>query len=62
MDRSTLQVQLILADADDDSLAIIRPVNIWMDHQKGDTLIGVPLHGGDESLQPSNYLMRDKIQ
>jgi hypothetical protein len=62
VDRSTLQVQLILADADDASLAVIRPVNIWMDHQKGATLIGVPLHSGDEALQPSNYLVRDKIR
>ena len=34
VDRSKLQVQLIVADKDDDKLAIIRPVNIWMDHQK----------------------------
>jgi hypothetical protein len=62
VDRSTLQVQPILADADDDCLTIIRPVNIWMEHQKGDTLIGVPLHSGHEALQPGNYLMRDKIR
>ena len=62
VDRSALQVQLIVADEDDDSLAIIRPVNIWMDHQKGDSLIGTPLHSGDEELQPSNYIQRNKIR
>ena len=62
VDRSRLQVQLIVADADDESLAIIQPVNIWMDHQKGDSLIGAPLHSGDEDLQPISYLLRDKIQ
>jgi hypothetical protein len=62
VDRSRLQVQLIVADEDDDSLAIIRPVNVWMDHQKGDSLIGTPLHAGNEALQPSNYMQRDKIR
>ena len=62
VDRSKLQVQLIIADEDDESLAIIQPVNIWMDHQKGDTLIGTPLHSGDEALQPGSYLLRDKIR
>ncbi len=62
VDRSKLQVQLIVADEDDESLAIIQPVNIWMDHQKGDSMIGTPLHSGDESLQPGSYLLRDKIQ
>jgi hypothetical protein len=62
VDRSRLQVQLLVADEEDDSLAVIRPVNIWMDHQKGDSLIGTPFHAGDDELQPSDYLQRAKIR
>lgn len=61
VDRSKLQVQLIVADKDDDKLAIIRPVNIWMDHQKGDSMIGTPFYSGDDDLQPSAYMLRDKV-
>jgi hypothetical protein len=62
VDRSKLQVQLIVADEDDEKLAIIRPVNIIMNHQKGDSLIGTPFYAGDDDLQPSAYLLRDKIK
>ena len=62
VDRSKLQVQLIVADLENDQRAVIQPVTVWMDHQKGDTLIGTPLHAGDEILQPASYLLRDKIR
>ncbi len=62
VDRSKLQVQLIIADVDDNSLAIIRPVTIIKDHQKGDSLIGTPMYAGSDALQPSAYLLRDKIK
>jgi hypothetical protein len=61
VDRSKLQVILIVADTKDTNLAVMRPVNIWMNHQKGDSLIGTPFYGADDALQPSAYLLRNKI-
>lgn len=61
-DRSRLQVRLLIADKDDPTLAIDRPINVWKDHQKGDTMIGVPLFGFGDELQPSDYLLRSKIK
>ncbi len=62
VDRSKLYVRLIVADKKDPALAIIRPVTIIKDHQKGDTLIGVPMYSGKDALQPSAYLLRTKIK
>lgn len=62
VDKSTLQVRLIVADKDNPNQAIDRPINVRKDHQKGDTLIGVPMRSFDEALQPSEYLMRDKVK
>ena len=61
VDRSKLQVVLLVADPKDAKLAVMRPVNIWMNHQKGDSLIGTPLYSADDALQPSAYLLRNKI-
>jgi len=62
VDRSKLQVQLLVADEENSDQAKILPVNIWKDHQKGDSLIGTPLYSGKEVLQPSSYMLRDKIK
>jgi len=62
VDSSYLQVRLIIADPDKPDRAIDRPINITMNHQKGDTLTGSPLHPGDSPLQPRNYILRDKIK
>lgn len=62
VDRSKLQVQLLVADEANAEQAKILPVNIWKDHQKGDSLIGTPLYSGKEVLQPSSYMLRDKIK
>ncbi len=61
-DRSKLQVRLLIADKNDPKLAIDRPINVWKDHQKGDTMIGVPLFGIDDELQPSDLMLRSKIR
>jgi hypothetical protein len=61
-DRSRLQVRLLVADKDNPELAIDRPINVWKDHQKGDTMIGVPLWGVDDELQPHSYMLRSKIR
>ncbi len=62
VDRSRLQVQLIVADPKNEKQAVIVPINLWKDHQKGDSIIGTPLFSGDEKLQPSSYMLRDKIK
>lgn len=61
-DRSTLQVRLLVADKKNPELAIDRAINVKKDHQKGDTMIGVPLRSFDEELQPSEYLLRSKVK
>ncbi|MFI4883213.1 MAG: hypothetical protein ACIAQU_11575, partial [Phycisphaerales bacterium JB064] len=61
-DRSRLQVRLLVADTENPELAIDRPINVWKDHQAGDTMIGVPLWGIDDELQPSSYMLRSKIK
>ncbi|QDV07758.1 hypothetical protein Poly30_32900 [Planctomycetes bacterium Poly30] len=62
VDVSWLQVRLIVADEDNPAQAIDRPVNVRMDHQNGDKMIGVPLWGFGDALQPSSYLLRTKIR
>ncbi len=62
VDRSKLQVQLIVADHENDSQAIIRPITIIKDHQKGDQMIGVPLWSFKDDIQPSSYLLRSRIK
>ncbi len=61
-DRSRLQVRLLVADKDNPELAIDRPINVWKDHQKGDSMIGVPLYGIDDELQPHSYMLRSKVK
>ncbi len=61
-DVSTLQVRLIVADKANPDQAIDRPINVRKDHQAGDSMIGVPMRSFDEALQPSEYLLRDKIK
>lgn len=61
-DRSKLQVRLIVADHDNPKQAIDRPVTVIKDHQKGDRLIGVPLRGFDEALQPSEYYLIQNVK
>jgi hypothetical protein len=61
-DRSRLQVRLIVADHENPELAIDRPINVWKDHQKGDSMIGTPLDGFGDTLQPSDYMLRSNIK
>jgi hypothetical protein len=62
VDVSSLQVRLIVADESDATLAVDRPINVRKDHQKGDTLIGVPLHSFEEALQPQQFLLRSRVK
>ncbi|GJM17817.1 MAG: hypothetical protein DHS20C14_00300 [Phycisphaeraceae bacterium] len=60
-DRSRLQVRLFIADHTNPELAIDRPINVWKDHQKNDSMIGVPLRSFEDELQPSDYILRAKV-
>ncbi len=61
-DRSKLQVRLFVPDHENPELVIDRPINIWKDHQKGDSMIGVPLWAFEDELQPSDYLLLSKVK
>ena len=61
-DRSRLQVRLIVADHENPKQAIDRPVNVIKDHQKNDTMIGVPMRSFDEALEPGEYFLKSNIQ
>jgi len=61
VDRSKLQVRLIVADPADPTLAIDRPVTVIRDHQKGDAMIGVPLYSIKDELQPRAYMLRQHV-
>lgn len=61
-DRSKLQVRLMVADHENPELVIDRPINVWKDHQQGDSMIGVPVYGFKDKLQPSNYLLRSNVK
>ena len=62
VDMSTLQVRLVVGDKTNPKLAIDRPINVRMDHQSGDSLIGVPMRSFGEELQPNEYFLRSKIK
>ncbi len=61
-DRSRLQVRLIVADHENPELAIDRPLTIWKDHQQGDSMIGTPLYGFKDELQPNDYLLKSNVK
>src|SRR5690606_19928385 len=61
-DRSRLQVRLIVADHENPELAIDRAINVWKDHQQGDSMIGTPLRAFEDELQPSDYLLKANVK
>jgi len=60
IDASKVQVQLIVKH--DDKLAAIRPVNLYKNHLKGDTVNAYPMDEIGEELQPRRYLMLEKVK
>ena len=60
IDASKVQVQLIVKH--DDTLAVIRPVNLYKNHLKGDTVNAYPMDAIDEDLLPQRYLMLEKVK
>ncbi len=61
-DVSRLQVRLIVADEDNAEQVVDRPINVYRDHESGDSLSASPLHGFSEPLQPSSYLLRSRVK
>ena len=60
IDRSKLQVQLAVKH--DDKMAIIRPINLWKDHLKGDSVNAFPFHEEGWELQPSDYMLLENLK
>ena len=60
IDRSKLQVQLLVKH--DGRLAVIRPINLWIDHLQADELRAFPLLEVADELTPSSYLLLEKVQ
>jgi len=61
IDSSSLQVQLIVKH--DDTLAVIRPVNLYKNHLKGDTISASPMDASaEEELWPARYLLLEKLK
>ena len=62
VDRSKLQVHLIVADVKNKDQAVIRPVTVIKNHQKGDTLIGTPIWSIKDQLTPKSYLLKKNVR
>ena len=60
VDRSTIQVQLVVRY--DDRLAVVRPINLSMDHRSGDARTAFPLHALRETVTPGLLLRRDRLK
>lgn len=60
IDRSSLQVQLIVKH--DDKLAVIRPVNLSKNHMQNDQINGYPMDGKDDALEPQRFLPLGKVK
>ncbi len=54
-DTSKLQVKVIVKH--DNKLAVIRPINLWIDHTTGDALSATSFYTLEDELQPSNFLL-----
>lgn len=61
-DKSRMQVRLVVADHKNPKQAISRPVNIIKNHEKGDTMIGMPFRSFDEALTPSEYYLIKNVK
>ena len=46
----------------DDKLAVIRPVNLWIDHVSNDKQSAFPMDGLKDELPPHRYLLLEKVK
>jgi hypothetical protein len=60
IDRSRLQAQVIVKR--DDTIAEIRPVNLWTDHTDNDAVSAIPLFGATVVLSPADLLRVSQVK
>lgn len=60
VDRSRLQVQLLIKH--NEKLAVIRPINLWIDHTSQDEYKAFPMDGINDNLAPQRFLRLERIQ
>ncbi len=60
VDRSHIQVQLFVQY--DDNLAVIRPINLYKNHLKGDTIDAYPFNEVDAELGPDYFFPLAKVK
>jgi hypothetical protein len=60
VDKSHIQVQLIVKH--DDKLAVIRPVNLYKNHLKGDSINAWSMDAIEDELIPQRYLLLEKVK
>jgi len=60
IDRSQLQAQVLVKH--DDKLAVIRPVNLWIDHIDNDKPSAIPLYDIKDEIQPMNLVLLSKVK
>ena len=60
VDKSHIQVQLIVKH--DDKLAVIRPVNLYKNHLKGDTINAWSMDAIEDELQPHRFMLLGKVK
>ncbi len=60
IDRSKLQAQLIIKH--NDKLAVIRPINLWIDHTSNDDHTAFPMDGIADELTPQRFMLIGKVK
>ena len=60
IDRSKLQAQLIVKH--NDKLAVIRPINLWIDHTSNDEYKAFPMDGIRDDLIPQRFMLVEKVK
>ncbi|MEZ6243838.1 MAG: hypothetical protein R3B57_12440 [Phycisphaerales bacterium] len=60
IDRSRLQAQVIVKH--DKKLAVIRPINLWINHASNDELTATPLDELNDELIPQRFLLLEKVK
>lgn len=60
VDKSHIQVQLIVKH--DDKLAVIRPVNLYKNHLKGDTINAWSMDAIEDELIPQRFMLLEKLK
>ncbi|MFO1448792.1 MAG: hypothetical protein U1F61_11610 [Opitutaceae bacterium] len=60
IDRSYLQAQVIVAHSD--SMAVIRPIDLWKDHLEGDRVTATPQDTLKDELMAHDFLLLKKVK